>query len=94
VERHPEGVALTTSRAALSSPIISAGRRLSAARDRRAPREAQRGHSACGGERHATSITSCSIEIQASARGTDAERASQQSETFLRAGGGNHGPLM
>jgi hypothetical protein len=43
-ERRPQGLALTTSRAALFSPIVSAGwQALVAAGDWRAPREAQRG---------------------------------------------------
>jgi hypothetical protein len=62
--------------------------------DRRAPREAQRGQASSPHSTLANGDTSHPPHIQASARGTDAERASQEVDRPVWGRGGNHGPLM
>ena len=77
MERHTQCLALTTSRAALSSPILSAGWRAHTS-GRPASAEGGTTRPRCSlGDSYATGSKCCLIHIQASARGTDAERASR-----------------
>ena len=78
MERHPIGLGLDDKPpGAILPEHLGRQTHVSSACDRRAPREAQRGQDILVYGALATNSQSRPIQIQASARGTDAERASR-----------------